>query len=248
MILMLLTGCFCLVPATRPQSIQLAVAANFTAAAYEIRALFERDSGYSLALSFGSTGQLYAQIINGAPFAVFLAADSLRPWNLEQEGYGIRDTRFTYARGALALWSPHKTFIDSSLAILRESSWRHCAIANPRTAPYGAAALSVLESLGLLESVRPRLVEGSNIAQAYAQIAGGHAQLGFIAWSQIALLPEHKRGSWRIISQERYAPLVQQAQLLRNGADQPGARSFLAFLQSSAARAVIRSYGYSAGD
>jgi molybdate transport system substrate-binding protein len=229
------------------ENVHCAVAANFTAATKEINHLFEKSTEHRITVSFGSTGQLYSQIVNGASFDIMLAADISRPEKLESSGLAVSGTRFTYAQGVLVLWSPNAALVDSAGAVLASDTWRYCAIANPRTAPYGAVAQQVLMSLGLWKDLQQRLVQGTNIAQVWQQVASGNADMGFVAFSQIALLPPEKKGSYWIVADTLYEPLQQQAILLKRGENNKGARDFLTFLKGPEARAIIFRYGYVTG-
>lgn len=222
----------------------VAVAANFARTAEALAGAYEAESGHTITLSSGSTGQLYARIVQGAPYEAFLSADAERPALLVDAGQAVASSRFTYAFGRLALWSgdPDRIGPDGEAAL--SGDFRFLAIANPRTAPYGAAALDVLESLGLTDAVTDRLVTGSDVGATYAFIASGNAELGFIALSQ---LPDGQGSVW-IVPEELHAPLAQDAVLLNRGADNPAATGFLAFLRSDEARAVIEAAGYGAGD
>ena len=222
-------------------TITVAVAANFTAAARQLAQAYSASSGDKVLLSFGSTGKLYAQIRNGAPYDTFLAADARRPRLLEQQGTAIKGSRFTYARGKLVLWSPQPGLVDNKGSVLRTGSFSHLAIANPRTAPYGAAAQQVLAGLGLWNKLQPRLIRGENIAQAYQFVAGGGAALGFVAWSEVHHPGQPLNGSYWDIPSRLYAPIDQQAVLLR---DRPESRAFMRYLRSPAAAQVIESFGY----
>lgn len=220
----------------------VAVAANFTAAANEIGAAFTEATGHDVTFSFGATGQLYTQITQGAPFEVFLAADAKRPALAETEGFAVPGSRFTYAIGTLALWSADPDLIDDDATVLTEGRFRRLAIANPAVAPYGAAAIQVLDSLGLVEAVEAKLVQGSNIAQAYQFVATGNAEIGFVALAQVVL---DERGSSWIVPENLHDPIRQDAVLLKQGADNPTAQAFHAFLTSPTAAEIIRRYGYS---
>jgi molybdate transport system substrate-binding protein len=221
--------------------VTVAVASNFGAAAREIVARFEQDTGGEIRITTASTGKLYAQIVNGAPFDVLLAADVERPRRLEASGAGIAGTRFTYARGTLVLWS---RTADDCREALRNADGGRVAIANPETAPYGAAARSFLRQAGLWEAVRERLVIGENIAQALQFAASGNTALGFIASSQLQApsLPPASC-SWPV-PESMHDPIDQQAILLQRGAASHGAQAFLGFLRSDAGRAIIRRHGY----
>lgn len=223
----------------RADTVKAAVAANFTAAMREIAADFEQITGHTALLSFGSTGKLYTQILNGAPFEVFLAADQKRPRLLAQAGKA--EAPFTYAVGRLVLWSARPSYVDAQGQVLTRGAFAHLAIANPKTAPYGAAALEVLERLGLKDALTPRLVRGDSIAQARQFVATGNAELGFVALAQVALDPSGSR--WDV-PQALYRPIRQDAVLLRAGADRPAARALVDYLKGPAARAIIQRFGY----
>lgn len=219
----------------------VAVAANFTAAAKELATVFADATGHEAVLSFGSTGKLYAQIAHGAPFEVFLAADSVRPQRAEVEGLAVAGSRFTYARGRLVLWSRDGARLDGSPTALKAGAFSRLAIANPKTAPYGAAARETLTVLGLWETVRARVVRGENIAQTYQFVATGNAEMGFVARSQTVLADG---GSEWPVPETLHSPIRQEAVLLVKGAGNPVARDFLSFMASEAARAVIARHGY----
>ena len=218
-----------------------AVAANFTPTAQALAARFEALTGHRLVISSGSSGKLYTQIVNGAPFDLFLSADEDRPRELEAEGRGLPGTRFTYAVGQLLLWSSDPALVDAEGAVLRSDRFRRLAVANPRTAPYGAAAMAVLRRLGLEERLASRLVQGENIAQAYQFVATGNAELGFVALAQVRAAPG---GSAWEVPRDLYPAVEQQAVLLDRGRDNPAARGFLDFLRTPEARALIREAGY----
>jgi len=229
------------VAAAAEDYVTVAVASNFGATARAIAAQFEQDEGYEIRITTASTGKLYAQVTNGAPFDLLLAADAERPRRLEAAGLGVAGTRFTYARGMLVLWS--RTAHDCHAA-LRDEAGGRVAIANPETAPYGAAARSYLQQAGLWEAVRGRLVIGENIAQTLQFAASGNAGLAFIARSQLQApsLPQ-ATCSWPV-PDSMHDPIDQQAILLRRGAASAGAKAFLAFLRSDAGRAIILRDGY----
>ena len=221
----------------------VAVAANFTAAAKEIGAAFEAETGHRVVYAFGATGQLYAQIAHAAPFDAFLAADAARPARLEAEGLGVAGARFTYAFGKLALWSADPEFIDGAGALERADLSR-LAIANPAAAPYGAAAVEALKALGLYDALEKRLVQGRNIAQTREFVAVGAAAAGFVAASQAKLSAD---GSAWMVPAALHAPIRQDAILLARGAENPAARAFLAFLRGPQTRAILARHGYDAG-
>ena len=222
--------------------VQVAVAANFTAPMQKIAPLFEADTGHKAQLAFGSTGRFYAQIKNGAPFDVLLAADDETPTKLEREGQG--GSRFTYAIGKLVLWSKQATLVDDKGEVLRSGKFDKIALADPKLAPYGAAAIETLSQLGLLDTLRPRFVQGENIAQTYQFVATENAQLGFVALSQVWAEGQLKEGSaWRVPA-TLYSPIRQDAILLNKGKDNPAAAALLQYLRGEKARTIIRSYGY----
>jgi molybdate transport system substrate-binding protein len=221
--------------------VKVAVAANFTAAANDIAAAFKAATGHDAVLSFGSTGKLYTQIVNGAPFEVFLAADDKTPRKAESEGNAVAGSRFTYAIGKLTLYSSDPQLVDAAGKVLAEGRFAKLAIANPATAPYGAAAEEVLKKRGLYEKVDAKIVQGDNIAQTYQFITTGNAELGFVALSQVA---KEAKGSKWLVPQEDYAPIRQDAVLTRSGAASDVAKAFLVFLKGSEAKAIIASYGY----
>ncbi len=224
--------------------VSVAVAANFTAPMQKIAALFEQRTGHKAVLSFGSTGKLYAQIRNGAPFQVLLAADDKTPARLEAEGLTAAGARFTYAVGRLALWSSQGALVDPQGAVLRSNLFTRLALADPKLAPYGAAAVETLNRMGLLADVTPKIVYGENIAQAYQFVFSGNAELGFVALSQIFVDGKVGSGSAWVVPTTMHAPIRQDVVLLKTGESQVAARELMAFLRSDAALAVIRSYGY----
>ena len=195
-------------------------------------------------LSFGASGRFYAQIKNGAPFAVFLSADEATPLRLEAEGAAVPGSRFTYAIGRLALWSAQPGRVDTEGAVLQRGNFAHLAIANPKTAPYGAAAVEVLAALGVLEGLKPKLVQGENIAQAQQFVASGNAELGFVALSQVWRDGKLSEGSVWVVPTRLHAPIRQDAVLLLAGRDKPAAQALLSYLKGDKARALIRSFGY----
>ena len=238
----ILLACLLLLSLPAPAAgLRLAVAANFAPTLNRILARYQARTGVRAQVATASTGTLYAQIRQGAPFDLFLAADARRPRRLEDLGLGLRGTRCTYAIGRLVLWSPTRRQARDGRRLLAAEAFRHLAIANPRTAPYGAAARQVLQRLGLWQPLQSRLVRGNSIAQTYQFVASGAAELGFVAASQLGT----GTGGWRwMVPQALYRPLRQQAIVLRGGrTDQ--ARAFLRFLRRApAARRLIRAAGY----
>jgi len=230
--------------ASHAAEVQIAVASNFTAPMHVIAERFERDTGHQALLAFGSTGKLYAQIRNGAPFEVLLAADEEIPSKLEGEGLGVAGSRFTYAIGTLVLWSGKEGYVDDQAKALTQRPFRHLAIANPKTAPYGAAAMATLTQLGLADSVREKLVQGENIAQTYQFVASGNAELGFVALSQLLEDGEIGQGSAWVVPAAYHPPIRQDALLLTKGRDNPAAQALLDYLQSAKVTDVIQAYGY----
>ena len=219
----------------------VATASNFTAPMQRIATRFEELTGQSITVVPGSTGKHYAQVVNGAPFDVLLAADTLRPALLEQNGYTIAGSRFTYAVGKLVLWTPQPETSVIDDQVLRQGAFRHLAIAHPTLAPYGAAARQVLEALGLWSRYEQRLVRGENVSHAFNFVRSGNAELGFVALSQV-VDPEHPvGGSYWIVPQTLYAPIEQQAVLIR---DSEVARRFMSFVRSDEGLTIINAHGY----
>ncbi|MGS7252502.1 molybdate ABC transporter substrate-binding protein [Pseudomonas anuradhapurensis] len=224
--------------------VQVAVAANFTAPMQAIARDFQHDTGHTLIAAYGATGQFYAQISNGAPFEVFLAADDSTPAKLEQEQASVPGSRFTYAIGTLALWSAKPGYVDSQGQVLQHNAYQHLAIANPKTAPYGLAAVQVLDKLKLTEATRPKLVEGQNITQAFQFVSTGNAELGFVALSQIYQDGKLASGSAWIVPSSLHAPIRQDAVVLEKGRDNPAAKALVEYLKGPKAAAIIKAYGY----
>lgn len=225
-------------------TVQVAVAANFAGPMTDIASAFARETGHQAAIVTGATGKLYAQIRNAAPFEVFLAADATTPARLEAEGLAVPGTRYTYAIGKLVLWSGRPGFVDDQGQVLRQGHFAHLALANPKTAPYGAAAVEVLNHFGLLKALEPKLVQGENIAQTQQFVSTGNAELGFLALSQVWKEGRLNGGSAWLVPANLHSPIRQDAAMLRKGKDNPAASAFMAFLHGDAARAIIRFYGY----
>ncbi len=223
--------------------VKAAVAANFTEAAKEIGALFEKATGDKAVFSFGATGQLYTQITQEAPFEVFLSADQKTPKKAIAEGFAIGQSLFTYATGKVVLFSKNKDLVQGE-ETLKEGKFAKIAIANPETAPYGAASVEVMEKLGVYDSLAPKIVQGNNIAQAYQFVETGNAELGFVALSQVINKDE---GSRWVVPDNLYATIAQDAVLLKQGEGNPAAKAFLTFLKGPQARAVKEKYGYGVG-
>jgi molybdate transport system substrate-binding protein len=230
--------------AARADPVQVAVAANFSAPARQIAQDFEKDTGHQAVLAFGATGKFYAQIRNGAPFEVLLAADNETPAKLEKEGAALAGTRYTYAVGRLVLWSAKAGFVDDKGEVLKRGGFRHLALANPRHAPYGAAAVEALTALKQLDAIQPKFVQAENIAQAHQFVASGNAELGFVALSQVMKDGKLGAGSAWVVPANLHQPIRQDAVMLEKGRGKPAAEAWLKFLRSEKARAVIRGYGY----
>ena len=224
--------------------VQVAVAANFAGPMQQIAAGFEKGTGHKALVSTGATGKFYAQIKNGAPFQVLLAADDETPAKLEAEGLVVKGSRFTYATGRLVLWSAKEDLVDQGGKVLESDRFNKIAIANPKLAPYGAAAVETLQRLGLLSALEPKFVQGENIAQTYQFAATGNADLGLVALAQVWKEGKLTKGSAWVVPADLHSPIRQDALLLAPGADSAAARALLKYLQGDAARAVIRAFGY----
>lgn len=222
----------------------VAVASNFAAPMGRLSEAFSAATGHTVKLSSGATGKLYSQIVAGAPFEVLLSADDETPARLAAEGHAVAATRFTYATGRLVLWSATPGLVDAQGAVLAGAAFRHLAIANPRTAPYGRAAMEVLRARGLADALTPRLVTGESIAQAYQFVATGNAELGFVALSQLRLPGQPAAGSSWLVPTALHGDIRQDAVLLKAGENNPAARALLEYLKSEPARARIRAFGY----
>ena len=229
---------FCLLPAGADE-LRIAVASNFSETLRAIALQFEAHSGHEVVLSAGSTGKHYAQIVNGAPFDLFFAADSQRPQRLEKSG--LASHRFTYARGRLVLWSPDEERVDADGKVLERGDFRFIAIANPKLAPYGRAAQQVLEALGLWQRLSRQRVMGENVGQAFQFVKSGNAALGFVAFAQIKQPALPLTGSFWEVPQSLYTPIEQQAVLLK---DSPAARRFFDYMRSETVRRLISEHGY----
>jgi molybdate transport system substrate-binding protein len=220
---------------------KVAVAANFTEAAREIAARFKARTGHDATLSFGASGQFYAQIANGAPYEVFLSADVERPRKAEAEGLAVPGSRFTYATGRLVLFSRTPGLVDPKGAVLARGGFDKLAIADPKAAPYGQAAIETLTQLKLYDALKPKIVTGASITQALQYVQTGAAELGFVALSQVI---DEKGGSRWVVPAADHTPIAQQAVLLKTGQNSAAAKAFLAFLKSGEAKAIIKRYGY----
>jgi molybdate transport system substrate-binding protein len=231
----------------RADEVLVAVAANFAAPMARLADDFKAATGHTLQLASGATGKFYSQIVAGAPFEVLLSADDETPQRLIREGHAVAGSAFTYAVGQLVLWSATPGFVDAQGAVLSSGRFEKLAIANPKTAPYGRAAVQVLAARGLTAALSPKLVTGESVAQAYQFIATGNAELGFVALSQVSVPGKAPTGSmWRVPA-SLHAPMRQDAVLLKAGAGRPAAAALLQWLRGEPAQAVIRSYGYVRG-
>lgn len=225
-------------------TVHVAVAANFTAPIKAIAAEFEKDTGHEVVPSFGATGQLYTQIRNGAPFEMFFSADSVTAERLDNDKATVEGSRFTYAIGSLALWSPKAGYVDDQGTVLKNGDYQHLSIANPKTAPYGQAAMEVIDGLGLSEQLKGKLVEGQSISQALQFVSSGNAELGFVALSQIYKDGEVSEGSAWIVPQTMYRPIRQDAVLLKQAEGNEAATALVEYMKGEKAAAIIKSFGY----
>ena len=226
----------------RAETLQVAVAANFAAPMQEIAALFEKNTGATVLLSVGSTGKFVTQIRNGAPFDLLLAADQTSPASLRDQA--VAGSQFTYAVGALVLWSASEGIVDAQAAVLKQGHFAHIAIANPQQAPYGSAAMETLTALKLTEALMPKIVQGESIGQTYTFVATGNAEVGFVALSQVWRHHRIQSGSVWLVPQQFYTPLRQDAILLKHGEHNAAALALMVFLKSAAAREIMTDYGY----
>lgn len=224
----------------RAAEVKVAVAANFTEAVKEIGALFEKATGHRAVFSFGPTGGLYNQITQAAPFEVFLSADQATPAKAVKENHAVEGSAYTYATGKLVLFSKAEGMTLGE-ATLKESKFAKIAIANPKTAPYGAAAVEVMQKLGVYDALKEKIVEGNNIAQTYQFVDTGNAEVGFIAFAQVAL---KSGGSRWVVPASVHKTIAQDAVLLKTGSGNEAAKGFLTFLKGPEARKVIEKYGY----
>lgn len=227
------------------QQIHVAVASNFTGAMTQLAAAFEKNTGNKVILSFGSSGKFYGQIQHGAPFDVFFSADEKKPIALEKAGLTVKSSRFTYATGAVALWSATPGLIDGTDAILKSNQFNKLALANPRLAPYGVAAVEVLDNLKLVDATKNKWVQGENISQTFQFVNSGNADIGFVALSQIIKDGRVKSGSAWLVPAKLYKPIRQDAVLLKTASDNQAAKQFLAFIKTSDAANIIKAFGYS---
>lgn len=228
---------------TRAETTLVAVAANFTKPMNEIAAAFEKSTGHTAKLSFGSSGKFVSQIENAAPFEVFLSADDKSPAKLAEKGLAVADSRFTYCIGKLVLWSTKAGFVDQDGEVLTKGGFKHLALADPKLAPYGAAAIEVLKNKGLFDKLQPLFVLGENISQTQQFISTNNAELGFIALSQVLDNGKISGSAWQV-PDNLYSPIRQDAVLLKKGEANPAATALLQYLKSDEAKAIISKYGY----
>lgn len=224
--------------------VKVAVASNFYKPMLQLAKQFTDETGNKVVVSAGATGALYAQIKNGAPFDLFLAADQRRPKALEDDNQAVKDTRFTYARGQLAFWSKKSGYTTELDFINAINKVEHIAIANPKNAPYGAAAMDVMNKLGVYKQAQPKIVEGHNIGQTYQYVSSETVACGFVALSQVYLNGKITDGSAWLVPANLHRALKQDAILLRFGEKNESAKSLMHFLQSESARQIIRAFGY----
>jgi molybdate transport system substrate-binding protein len=232
----------------RAAEVTVAVAANFSAPAQKLVAAFAAATGHQAKLVVGSTGKLYAQVKNGAPFQVFLSADDATPRRLVSEDLAVAGSQITYATGRLVLWSRQAGRVDAQGVVLKQGNFAHLALADPKLAPYGAAAMDVLGYLGLQTALQPKLVQGESIGQTFQFVSSGNAEMGFVALSQVMQDGKIPEGSAWVVPASMHAALKQDAVLLQRGKDNAAAAAFLTYLRSDAAKAVVRSYGYEVHD
>ena len=228
----------------RAGEVLVAVASNFVAPMHRIAAEFEKTTGHKARLVVGSTGKFYAQIKAGAPFQLLLAADDETPARLVREGDGVAGSPFTYAIGKLVLWSPKPGFVDDQGEVLKSGRFAHLALAEPKLAPYGLAAIETLKALGLAEALQPKVVTGESVTQAWQFVASGNAELGFVAYSQTHAEGRLIGGSYWLVPARYYRPIRQDAVVLVKGQGVAAVDALAGFLKSPAADDIIKSYGY----
>ncbi|MDR2300909.1 MAG: molybdate ABC transporter substrate-binding protein [Deltaproteobacteria bacterium] len=223
-----------------------AVASNFEAPIKLIAAEFEKDTGHKPLLSFGSTGSFATQIRNGSPFSIFFAADNIAPKELEDEGLTAPGTRFTYAQGALVLWSSADGYVDDKGEVLKTGKYEHLAVADPERAPYGVAAYELLRAWDLLSNLESeqRLVIGQNIGQTVQYVQTGNAEIGLVAQSQVWKDGKFNSGSGWIVPADLYSPILQDVVILKDAADNAAVKAFADYIKGPKARDIILSFGY----
>ncbi len=224
--------------------VSVAVAANFTAPMNAIAVEFARDTGHQARPSFGSSGKFYAQIRNGAPFQMFLSADDETPARLEREGMTLPGSRYTYAIGTLVLWSAAPGVVDANGEVLKQGQFNKLALANPKLAPYGKAAMEVLTGMGLVDKLTPKFVQGENIAQTWQFVSTGNAELGFVALSQVMKDGRIGSGSGWIVPGKLHSQIRQDAVILKTGQNNPAAEALAKYLKGEKAKKIIQGYGY----
>lgn len=242
----LLAGLLLMTTVAQADEIPVAVAANFNAPFNKIVAEFEKETGHKVIASFGSTGKFYAQIKNGAPFEILLAADDETPAKLVKEGAAVAGSPYSYAIGKLVLWSAKPGVVDPKGEVLRSAGIERVALADPKLAPYGAAALETMKKMGVYDSLAPKIVTGETIAQAFQFVSSGNSPMGFVALSQVLKDGKVEGSAW-IVPADLYTPIRQDAVLLNAGKDKAGPVALLKYLQGAKAQAVIKSYGYELG-
>lgn len=242
--LCLLFGLSLLAGAAQAAEVKVAVAANFAEPMRAIAAVLTKSTGHTALITVGSTGKLATQIMAGAPFDVFLAANLEAPAALEKSGHAVPGSRLTYATGRLVLWSANPGLVDAQGQVLAGTGFRKIALAAPHLAPYGAAAVETLKALGQWERLQPQVVQGDSIGQTYGFVHTGHAELGFVAYSQVLEGGRPKAGSMWLVPARLHAPIDQGAVLLRQGADNPAARALLDLLRSPGIVPLLSSFGY----
>jgi molybdate transport system substrate-binding protein len=220
------------------------LAANFAGPLARLAEGFRAATGHTLKVSAGATGKFHAQVLAGAPFEVLLAADDDTPRRLVAEGQAVAGSPFTYAIGTLVLWSAQPGLVDDQGTVLATGRFSHLAVANPKTSPYGAAALEVLKARGLAGPLKPKLVTAESVAQAFQFVSTGNAELGFVALSQVLVPGRPVTGSYWRVPPTLHGEIRQDAVLLKAGEHNPAAQALLAYLKSAAARDVIQAFGY----
>ena len=240
---LLLAGLVSVTFAAHADEVSVAVAANFTAPMKLIAADFEKDTGHKVVASYGATGKFYAQIKNGAPFELLLAADDETPTKLVKENAAVAGSQFTYAIGKLVLWSAKPGLVDGAGAVLKQGGFTHLSIADPKLAPYGAAAIETLKALAVLDAVQPKIVTAENINQAYQFVSSGNAELGFVALSQVLKDGRIDGSSW-LVPAQLYTTIRQDAVILEKGKGAAAAEALLKYLKGDKAKAIIKSFGY----
>lgn len=239
----LLASLICAAFGARADEVSVAVAANFTAPMKQIAVDFEKDTGHKLVAAYGATGKFYAQIKNGAPFEVLLSADDETPTKLVKENAAVAGSQFTYAIGTLVLWSAKPAIVDSKGQVLKNGGFDHLALANPKLAPYGTAAVQAMQALGVYDSLAPKFVMGENISQTHQFVSTGNALLGFVALSQVLVDGKIEGSSW-VVPAKLYSPIRQDAVILNKGKGKPAVDALIKYLTSDKAKAVVKAFGY----